>query len=147
MTRFSKFDMKMFNKAREIAKTSDFDHFHLGCILVYKHRILAAASNTNKTHPQQKYYNQFRQFRKGPKPCLHTMHAEIAAINSIPYPVGIEVDWKNVDIYVYRIAPGLRSKHGMARPCAGCMAALKKLGIRNIYYTTDDGYAYERLED
>ena len=59
MTRFSKFDMKMFNKAREIAKTSDFDHFHLGCILVYKHRILAAASNTNKTHPQQKYYNQF----------------------------------------------------------------------------------------
>jgi len=34
----------------------------------------------------------------------------------------------------------------MARPCAGCMAAIRKFGIKNVYYTTDMGYAYERLD-
>ena len=35
---------------------------------------------------------------------------------------------------------------GMARPCASCMQAIKDLGIREIYYTTNDGYSYEKLE-
>jgi len=26
------------------------------------------------------------------------------------------------------------------------MAAIKNLGIRDIYYTTNDGYVYEQLE-
>ena len=34
----------------------------------------------------------------------------------------------------------------MARPCPSCMAAIRDLGIRDIYYTTNDGYVYERLE-
>ena len=148
MTKFSKFDIKMFDKAKEIAETSDFDHFHLGCVITYKHHILAAASNSNKTHPMQKYYNhRYREFRKGSKPCCHTVHAEMAAINSIPYPVGIQVNWREVNVYVYRIAPGLQGGHGMARPCPACMAALKKLGIRNVYYTTDGGFSFERLDD
>lgn len=32
----------------------------------------------------------------------------------------------------------------MARPCPACMSAIKELGIKNIYYTTDNGYAYEK---
>ena len=146
MAKLSKFDERMFEKAREIAKTSDFDHFHLGCVITYKHHILSTGSNSNKTHPRQKYYNhRYRNFRSDSKPHTHTVHAEMAALNTIPYPIGIQVDWKDVNVYVYRIAPGLPQHRGMARPCAACMAALKKLGIRNIYYTTDEGYAYERL--
>ena len=34
---------------------------------------------------------------------------------------------------------------GMARWCPACMAALKSLGIKKICYTTDDGYAEEKL--
>ena len=34
----------------------------------------------------------------------------------------------------------------MARPCPSCMAAIRDLGIRDIYYTTNDGYVCERLE-
>lgn len=34
----------------------------------------------------------------------------------------------------------------MARPCLSCMAAIKDIGIKDIYYTTNDGYSYERLE-
>lgn len=33
----------------------------------------------------------------------------------------------------------------MARPCPSCMAAIKDIGISHIYYTTNDGYAYEKL--
>lgn len=148
LAEISNFDKKMFRKAREVAETSNFEHFHLGCVITYKRHILSAASNSNKTHPKQKYYNhKFREFRKGSKPAAHTVHAEMAAISDIPYPVGIQVDWKDVNVYVYRIAHGIPSGHGMARPCPACMAALKNLGVRNIYYTTDVGYAYEKLED
>lgn len=31
--------------------------------------------------------------------------------------------------------------------CPSCMAAIKDLGIRHIYYTTNDGYAYEEVEN
>lgn len=148
MGKLSKFDLKMFNKAKEVAATSDFDHFHLGCVITYKRHILAATSNSSKTHPRQAYYNhKFREFRQGSKPCAHSLHAEIAAINSISYPVGKQINWKEVNVYVYRIAPGLPNQRGMARPCDGCMAALRELGIRNIYYTTSEGYVYERLEN
>ena len=34
---------------------------------------------------------------------------------------------------------------GIARPCPSCMAAIRDIGIRDVYYTTDDGFAYERL--
>lgn len=148
MAKFSNFDKKMFEKAREIAATSDFDHFHLGCVITYKHHILGMASNSNKTHPKQKYYNRrYRNFRKGANCCPHTIHAEMAALNSIPYPVGMQVDWKDVNVYVYRIATGIPSGHGMARPCAACEQALREFGIRNIYYSTDSGFAYERWDN
>jgi len=147
MADFSKFDEKMFEKAHEIAETSDFDHFHLGCVLTYKHHILAMASNSCKTHPIQKYYNRkYRHFRYGPKPCAHTLHAEIAALSSISYPIGIQIDWKDVRAYIYRISPGKPSGHGMARPCPSCEQALRSAGVRHIYYTTDGGYAYEKLD-
>ena len=46
--------------------------------------------------------------------------------------------------YIY----GIRKDQpcGMADPCPSCMAAIRDLGIRDIYYTTNDGYVYERLE-
>ena len=30
----------------------------------------------------------------------------------------------------------------MAKPCASCIAMIKDLGIVNVYYTKDSGYAY-----
>ena len=147
MAHFSKFDLKMFEKAKEIAETSDFEHFHLGCVITYKKRILNYGCNTCKTHPMQKYYNNhYRNFRKSPRPYNHTMHAEIATLSTIPISIINQIDWRDVNIYIYRIAPGLPSKMGMARPCAGCMAAIRKFGIKNVYYTTDAGFAYERLD-
>ena len=33
----------------------------------------------------------------------------------------------------------------MARPCPACMMALKLRGVKHIYYTTDEGLAYENI--
>ena len=33
----------------------------------------------------------------------------------------------------------------MSRPCPSCMAAIKDMGIKHIYYTTNDRCAYENL--
>ena len=147
MAEFTKFDMRMFEKAHEIAATSDFDHFKMGCVITYKHHIISVACNSNKTHPAQSYYNKYRDFRKnGPKPCVHSVHAEIAALSKIPYPIAQQIDWKQVNVYVYRIAPGLRLGKGSARCCPACAQALRDKGIRNIYYSTDYGFAFERLD-
>ena len=147
MASFTNFDMRMFEKAREIAATSDFEHFKIGCVITYKHHIISCASNSNKTHPLQKKYNRYRNFRKdGRKPCVHSIHAEINALSLISYPIAQQINWKDVNIYIYRIAPGLTQGKGVARSCPSCAAALRDKGIRNMYYTTDTGFAYERLD-
>lgn len=143
---FSKFDKQMFKAARKVAETSDFSTFHMGCVIVYKKHIIGAASNSDKTHPMQAAYNKYRNFNKTKNGIKHSVHAEIAAINSIPYTIGKEIeDWSKVKVYIYRISPGHESKKGLSRPCAACRAALRDAKIQHIYYTTDEGYAYERF--
>ena len=142
----SNFDEKMFAAARKIAKTSDFDTFHMGCVIVYKKHIIGAAANSDKTHPMQAKYNKYRKFNKTKNGVKHSVHAEIAAINTIPYTIGKEIEWNKVKVYIYRIAPGKIGKRGLARPCPGCMRALRDMGIKHIYYTGDEGsYIYEKL--
>lgn len=143
---FSKSDYKYFEMARKEAKQSDFNSFHLGCIIVYKGYVLASGHNSNKTNPLQKKYNRkYRDFRKGSKPIVDSLHAEIASLISIPYPIEKNVNWRDVKVYIYRISPGKRLKMGLARPCPSCMAALRDKGVRHLYYTTDDGFAKEEL--
>lgn len=140
------FDKKMFKMAREVASTSDFKNFHLGCVITYKKHVIAVGANSNKTHPAQKSYNQYRDFTKGPGAIKHSLHAEMAALMSISYPIAQQIDWKQVKLYTYRICRGKKSGHGNSRPCSACMAAIKDFGIKNIFYTTDEGYACERLD-
>ena len=142
----TKSDKKMFTAARKVAMESDFDSFHMGCVIVYKHHIIGAASNSDKTHPMQARYNEYRKFNKTKNGIKHSLHAEIAALATVPYPLGIDVEWKNVKVYIYRIAPGRQKGFGLARPCPGCRKALKDLGIRHIYYTGNEGnLIYEQL--
>lgn len=143
-----KSDMRFFDAAKKAAETSEFPRFHVGCCVVYQGNIIATGVNTEKTDTFQKKYNRYRHFNNSQshKPVRHSAHAEIKALKSISYPIAQQIDWKKVKVYTYRICKGHDSKRGLARPCAGCMAFIKSLGIRNIYYSTDDGYAAERLE-
>ena len=51
--------------------------------------------------------------------------------------IGKDINWSNVSIYTYR-----ELKDGTiacSRPCPACMALIKKLGIKTIYYTDECG--------
>lgn len=137
-----KTDYKYFEKARQIACISDYCKIHIGCVAVYQGRIIGLGCNCNKTHPMQKYYNKFRN-PKGEKNItpLPKLHAEINCLNQLKH---LDINFSKVKLYIYRIRND--QPFGIARPCPSCMAAIKDIGIQYIYYTTNDGYAYERLE-
>ena len=134
----SKTDYKYFAKAKRIAAISDYHKIHIGCVAVYQGNIIGVACNTNKTHPTQKYYNRFREESDVLMPKLH---AEINCINQIKH---LDINFSKVKLYIYRIRND--KPYGMSRPCPSCMAAIKDLGITDIYYTANEGYVYERLE-
>lgn len=134
-----KSDYKYFSKARHVAELSDFKQVHVGCVAVYKKNIIGVGYNTNKTHPLQKKYDKFRFNEEDPILC-HKLHAEINCINEIRH---MDIPFHKVKLYIYRKCT--ERPFGISRPCASCMAAIKELGIRNIFYTTDTGYAFEKL--
>ena len=142
----NKRDYRFFELARQEALHSGFDRFHLGCVITYKGRVIGRGSNSDKTDPLQKFYNKERSFNKcGKQPVKHSIHAEIAALKSIPRSIQESIDWSKVKVYIFRICPGKKLHMGLARPCAGCMKALRDKGVQKVFYTTNDGFAFERI--
>ena len=131
-------DYKYFQKAHQIATISDYKKTHVGCVAVYQGQVIGLGCNCNKTHPIQKKYNRYR---KPSDSMLPKLHAEISCLNQIKH---LDINFSKVKLYIYRIRKD--QPFGMARPCPSCMAAIRDLSIRNIYYTTNDGYAHEKLE-
>lgn len=135
---FRNVDYRYFDKARQVATISDYPKIHVGCIAVYQGQIIALGCNSTKTHPRQKYYNRYREESDDMLPKLH---AEINCINQLK---NMNINFPKVRLYIYRI--GNDRDFRIARPCPSCMAAIRDLGIKEIYYTTNDGYGYEKLE-
>lgn len=127
------------NKAKTMAEISDFHNQHIGCVVVYKNKILSAGCNSEKTHPIQRKYNSYR-FDIHQEYNPDCIHAEIQALIPISR---MNIDMSKVKVFVYRKMKSRES--GMARPCASCMAYIKRLGIKTIIYSTDDGYAVEKI--
>lgn len=135
---FRNTDYRYFDKACQIATISDYNKFHIGCVAVYQGQVIGLGCNCNKTHPTQKFYNRYRN---SSDTLLPKLHAEISCINQIK---NLDINFSKVKLYIYRIRKD--QPFGLARPCPSCMAAIKDLGIKEIYYTTNDGYSYEKLE-
>ena len=131
-------DYKYFLKARQVATISDYYKTHIGCVAVYQGQVIGLGCNTNKTHPVQKFYNRYRE---PSDTMLPKLHAEISCINQIKH---LNINFSKVKLYIYRIRKD--QPYGMARPCPSCMAAIKDIGIKDIYYTTNDGYANEKIK-
>lgn len=131
---------KWFLQARDEALLSNFHTAKVGCVITYKNHVIGKGHNQRKTDPYQKKYNQ--EYRKWTlakafgATAGHTIHAEIAALKSIPYPIARQIMWKRVQVYVYRVGIGLEGFSGLALPCQACAHALQDMGIRNVYYTT-----------
>ena len=136
-------DAHLFKVAREWSMKASYTGGgkpRLGCIVVYKNAILAGGYNSDKTHPAQEQFNRYRFKDIGNNYLPSKLHAELNALNKIKF---LDIDFSRVHIYIYRET---RDGHvANARPCKACMAALRAKGIVNIHYTTDAGYAAERL--
>ena len=138
---FHNSDYRYFEKARQVATVSDYYKTHVGCVAVYQGQVIGLGCNCNKTHPTQKKYDRYRNLHSIDTEPLPKLHSEISCINQIKH---LDINFSKVKLYIYRIRKD--QPCGLARPCPSCMAAIKDLGIKNIYYTTNDGFSYERLE-
>ncbi len=117
--------LKFFELAKRISYKSDHVQHKMACVLVNKNKVLNVGHNQNKTHP-------FAKTR------YNTLHAEISALIGMGYE-----DLKGCDAYIYRQTK--IGELGMARPCPACYLALKSVGIKNIYYSSPEGYVQEKL--
>lgn len=136
---------RYFKFAKQAAQWADYKGTRsapaIGAIAVYKGSIVADAWNTNKTSPLQARYNVYR-YEPADTPCK--AHCETQLIQKLRWKFGDSLDWTKVHIYLYReykdgsLAP--------SRPCPSCMALLRDLNIKKIMYTTEDGFAEEKIK-
>ena len=138
-------DSHLFKLARECSFKSDYSgcgRARIGCVVTYHGTVLAKGFNSDRTHTSQAKYNKWLYTDSGNRYLPSKLHSEVAALQKIKY---LDIDFSKVHVYVYR---ELRDGSlAMARPCKACMAAIKKMGIKHIHYSTDSGYAYERITD
>lgn len=143
MAQFNKTKITRYlNMARDVSRESKFPKYHLGAVAIYKGSLLAAGCNNKKTNPRQMLLNRERGWRADSNEFYNPVHAELACLSKIRY---LDIDFSKVRLYIYR-----EHKNGvkaMARPCPACRKMIKDMGIREVWYTTEDGFAYEYMED
>lgn len=135
----NKRDAAYFNVAKAVSETSDFPKHHIGCAVVYGHRVISSAANYKKTHPLQR---QLNKERFDVDSVNHYGHAELFSI--LPLMNRKDIEWNKVQLYIYR-----EHKDGtkaLARPCPACRKLIKSLNIKKIYYTTENGYIQETFD-
>ena len=132
----SKSDTRFFKKARQIALISDFHKVHIGCIAVYKNRVIAVGYDTNKTSPLQAEYNKYRGYILPPQ--KNGIHAEMSCLIKIK---DMDIDFSKVILYIYR--EDFNGNLAISRPCMACEHAIRDYGIKHIHYTGNMKYIYE----
>lgn len=139
---FTSREERLFNVAKSVAATSKHPKARVGAALVHDGHVVSVGVNGKKSHPLQAHYNSFRYDDDGGM-TKHLMHAEIEAIVKARSYLH-HISSRDIQIYVYRVMKD--GSKGMARPCAGCMQALRDFGIKEVYYSTNDGLVYEKVD-
>lgn len=102
------------------------DNFRHGCVISYKKDILAVKHNQLKTHPKCLLFSSW--------PFLHSESSAIIHLGL--------TQCRKCDIYVIRIKKD--NSLGLSKPCSSCNKLIKYVGIKRVYYSTDEGYeSYE----
>lgn len=118
--------LRYFDLAKKLAVKSDHAKYQLGCVIVSKNKVLSLGFNQLKTHSKSPHK-------------WKTLHAEIDALLGNSFE-----DLKGCEAYVYRqTKDGCRA---MAKPCPVCELALKKAGIKKVYFTVDNELGYDYID-
>lgn len=132
----SKKKEQYFKYAKKASEFSDNNRVNIGACLIIGHKVLNIGFNTDKTNPLQASID--RQYFNCE--CTGKIHAETMAL----YPFLKEnIFLPNAILVTYRNKKD--GSLGMSRPCDRCMQLIKKLGIKKLLYTTDNGFAEEKL--
>lgn len=131
-----------FKLAKNASEFSDCN-IKVGSVLIYKNKVISIGWNTNKSNPLMKEYNKYRTNAKRyfdvDKHC-NGLHSEIMCLkNAIR---AFDGDLSKCSIFIYS-----ETKNGntrLSRPCNACSKYLNELGIKHIYYTTNNGWQYEK---
>lgn len=98
----------------------------VGAVVVNRNNAISVGyNNMSKTHPKAPGKYKF-------------LHAEIKALLGLSYD-----ETRGSDIYVYRET--LNGQIAKSKPCPVCHSALQEAGIKNIYYTSEEGFQKQRL--
>lgn len=131
----TKRETRFYQKAKQVSKASTRKKAKIGAIIVIGNYIVSDGVSREKTHPIQYRYDRMMDYHSH----RGNLHAEIDALISSG-----RTDLTGADVYVYR-----EDKNGdiaNCRPCVSCTQALKDAGIKHVYYTTREGYNYERWD-
>lgn len=134
-------DMKYFNIAKEVSKTSKVKRIHIGAVLVISSDNIYVSTNIKKSHPLQKKLNKLRFTDTKSETCKNSLHAEMNTLLKVRY---LDYDLSRAKLYVYR--EDSKGNLAMCRPCNACMAQIRAVGIKQIYYTTPDGFCEEHID-
>lgn len=120
-----------FKIAKQASTLAMHDAFKVGAVIIQGNRVISIGWNDqHKTHPGIKRYGGN---------ALQTLHAEAMAILRSRHKASL----KGAKMYVYRaIKDGTLAN---ARPCITCQNIMKAFGITRMYYTINNGWAYEAI--
>jgi tRNA(Arg) A34 adenosine deaminase TadA len=115
---------RFFDLAKNVAYNSPYGKIRHGAILVKGGSILNAACNKEN-------YSSFGTRFRNPRRGHATMHAELGSILGMARNTT-----SGSDVYVCRI--NREGDFRNSKPCAMCHEALKYVGVKRVYYTTND---------
>lgn len=135
----TKKDLRYFNIAKAVSKTSRVKRIHIGAVITINNNIFVS-SNICKSHPLQKKLNKLRFDDDFFETCKNSLHAEMNCLLKIRH---YNFDLSKAKLYVYRESNN--NSFANSRPCEACIAQIKNMGIHHIFYTTDSGFCEEYL--
>ena len=132
----TKKERAFFNVAKSVSHTSDYVGTSVGCVVVYKNAIVSVASNSEKTHTLQKFYDRFRNFDV--EHAENKLHAEVHALSLAKNVIfHTNISLSDISIFVYRELKN--GQPAISKPCSGCFSLIKDLGIRYMFYIDEHG--------
>ncbi len=115
---------RYFSLAKNIADNSPYGKIRHGAVLVKGGSVINAAFNKDN---YTSFGTRFREKHRGPA----TVHAEIGCVLGLARTVTT-----GSDLYVCRI--NRNGEFRNSKPCAMCHEALRHVGIKRVFYTTND---------
>jgi deoxycytidylate deaminase len=132
----TKTERAYFAAAKAMSELSDHRH-KLGVVVVNKHRIISTGFNSDtKCHKVQALLDKDRYGCE----CPGKIHAETSALLPL---IRDNVDLHRATIYIYR--EHRNGSRALARSCPSCQKLIRQCGIKRMYYTVENGFAYEDM--